>query len=116
MISKLKRIFQSKKKELQEIYNLKNIFIESLIVFFVLALLDGFDIPSKAWEILGCYNLSVIVLFAALYLVWPIRKWWEWSLVGENDYILLSLCIGISVWFIGYFTRHTNVSYFLSAL
>ncbi len=48
MISKLKRIFQSKKKELQEIYNLKNIFIESLIVFFVLALLDGFDIPSKS--------------------------------------------------------------------
>ena len=45
MISKLKSLFRLKKKELQEIYNFKNIFNGTLIVFFLLSLLDGFDIP-----------------------------------------------------------------------
>ena len=90
MISKVKKLFQIKKKELEKIYNFKNIFMGSLIVFFMLSLLDGFDIPSKIWEILGTYNLCVIVLLSILYFAWSIRKMWKWDLVGENDYILIS--------------------------
>ena len=111
MISKLKRIFRLKKKELQEIYNFKNIFKGSLIVFFLLSLLDGFDIPSKMLEILGIYNLCVIVLLVVLYAVWSIRKRWEWNLVGEDDYILISMCTGMFVWFIGYIFRNSRVEW-----
>lgn len=111
MISKLKRIFLLKKKELQGIYNFKNIFKGSLIVFFLLSLLDGFDIPSKIQEILGIYNLCVIVLLVILYVIWSIRKRWEWRLVGEDDYILISICTGMFVWFIGYILRDSRVEW-----
>ena len=105
MISKLKSLFRLKKKELQEIYNFKNIFNGTLIVFFLLSLLDGFDIPSKTWEILGTYNLCVMVLLVVFYFVWSIRKRWEWRLAGDDDYILISICMGMFAWFIGYILR-----------
>lgn len=111
MISKVKKLFQIKKKELEKIYNFKNIFMGSLIVFFMLSLLDGFDIPSKIQEILGIYNLCVIVLLVILYVIWSIRKRWEWRLVGEDDYILISICTGMFVWFIGYILRDSRVEW-----
>lgn len=111
MISKLKSLFRLKKKELQEIYNFKNIFNGTLIVFFLLSLLDGFDIPSKTWEILGTYNLCVMVLLVVFYFVWSIRKRWEWRLAGDDDYILISICMGMFAWFIGYILRASRVEW-----
>ena len=77
----------------------------------MLSLLDGFDIPSKIQGILGIYNLCVIVLLVVLYVAWSIRKRWEWRLVGEDDYILISICTGMFVWFIGYILRDSRVEW-----
>ena len=85
MISKLKSLFRLKKKELQEIYNFKNIFNGTLIVFFLLSLLDGFDIPSKTWEILGTYNLCVMVLLVVFTLSGQYEKG------GSGDWLAMMI-------------------------